>query len=50
MNLRDLRVAQNAYFSLLKHTKQLFLVTFCDKTEGIRASFQTDEQKHKRKH
>ena len=26
------RVIQNAYFSLLSLTKQLFLVTFCDKT------------------
>ena len=30
-----LRVTQNAYFSLLTHTKQLLLVTFCDPTAGI---------------
>ena len=38
------RVIQNAYFSLLSHTKQLFLVTFCDKTAENLASFRT----HKR--
>ena len=32
-------MTQDAYFSLLTHTKQLLLVTFCDKTAGIRASF-----------
>ena len=30
MDPRDLRVTQNAYFSLFTHTKQLLLVTFCD--------------------
>ena len=35
MDPRVLRVTQNAYFSLLKHTKQLLLVTFCDLTAGI---------------
>ena len=30
MNLRGLRVTKNAYFSLLKRTKELLLVTFCD--------------------
>ena len=30
-----LRVTQNAYFSLLTHTKQLLLVTFCDTTAEI---------------
>ena len=34
-----LRVTQDAYFSLLTHTKQLLLVTFCDMTSGIGASF-----------
>ena len=29
-----LRESKNAYFSLLIHTKQLLLVTFCDKTAG----------------
>ena len=34
-----LRVTQNAYFSLMTHTKQLLLVTFCYTTAGIGASF-----------
>ena len=37
-----LRVTQNAYFSLITHTKQLLLVTFCDTTAGIGASFWTE--------
>ena len=37
-----LRVTQDAYFSLLSHTKQLLLVTFSDITAGIEASFWTD--------
>ena len=36
-----LRVTQNEYFSLIAHTKQLLLVTFCDTAAGIRASFWT---------
>ena len=36
-----LRVTQNAYFSLITHTKQLLLVTFCDPTAGIAVSFWT---------
>ena len=36
-----LRVTQNAYFSLITHTKQLLLVTFCDTTAGNGASFRT---------
>ena len=36
-----LRVTQNAYFSLMTHTKQLLLVTFCYTTAGIGASFRT---------
>ena len=36
-----LRVTQDAYFSLLSHTKQLLLVTFSDTTAGIGASFRT---------
>ena len=36
-----LRVTQNAYFSLITHTKQLLLVTFCDPTAGIGVSFRT---------
>ena len=35
---------QDAYFSLLSHTKQLLLVTFSDTTAGIGASFRTDAQ------
>ena len=30
-----LRVTQDAYFSLMTHTKQLLLVTFCDTTARI---------------
>ena len=37
-----LRVTQDAYFSLLTHTKQLLLVTFCDMLAGIEVSFWTD--------
>ena len=44
MNPRGRRVTQNAYFSLLTHTKQLLVVTFCDPTAGFGASFQTHEQ------
>ena len=36
-----LRVTQNAYFSLMTHTKQLLFVTFCYTTAGIGASFRT---------
>ena len=39
-----LRVTQNEYFSLIAHTKQLLLVTFCDTAAGIGASFRTDAQ------
>ena len=38
---RGLRVTQHAYFSLLTHTKQLLLVTFCDPTAGIWVIFRT---------
>ena len=34
-----LRVSQDAYFSLLPHTKQLLFVTFCDKLVGIEVRF-----------
>ena len=37
-----LRVTQNAYFSLMTHTKQLLLVTFCYTTAGIEVRFWTD--------
>ena len=36
-----LRVTQDAYFSLLTHTKQLLLVTFCGKTAGGGVRFRT---------
>ena len=45
MDLRSLRVTQNAYFSLITHTKQLSLVTFSDTTAGIGASFRTDTRR-----
>ena len=35
MDPRGLRVTQVTYFSLLTHTKQLSLVTFCHLTAGI---------------
>ena len=38
-------VIKNAYFSLKTHTKQLLLLTFCDKTVGNEASFWTHERK-----
>ena len=44
-----LRVTQNAYFSLITHTKQLLLVTFSDTTAGIGASFRTDARTHGRR-
>ena len=37
----SLRVTQNVYFSLLTHTKQLLLMTFCQTTAGNGASFRT---------
>ena len=42
MDPRDLRVTQNAYFSLLTITKKLLLVTFCDPTAETGVSFWTD--------
>ena len=41
MDSRGLRVTQNAYFSLLTHTKKLLLVTYCDLTAETGVSFQT---------
>ena len=43
-----LRVTQNAYFSLLTHTKQLLLVTFCDTTAGNSVSFRTHRRTNER--
>ena len=42
MDHKSLRVTQNAYFSLMTNTKQLLLVTVCDNTARIGASFRTD--------
>ena len=35
MELRDQKITPNAYFSLLRHAKELFFMTFCDTPEGI---------------
>ena len=43
-----LRVTQNAYFSLITHTKQLLLVKFSDTTAGIGASFRKHARTHTR--
>ena len=43
------RMTKDAYFSLLTHTKQLLLVTFCDTLAGIEVRFGRtgpDERKH----
>ena len=39
------RVIQNALFSLLRHTKQLLIVTFCHTTAGNGAHFWTHTRK-----
>ena len=39
MDPRGLKVTQNAYFSLLTHTKKLLLVTLCDTTAEIEVIF-----------
>ena len=41
---RGLAVTPNADFLLMIHTKQLLLVTFCETTAGIGASFWTHRQ------
>ena len=41
-----LRVTQDAYFSLLTHTKQLLFVKFCDRLAGIEVIFWTDGRNH----
>ena len=41
MDPRGLRVTQNAYFSLLTHTKKLLSVTFCDPTTKTGVSVRT---------
>ena len=45
-----LRVTQNEYSSLIAHTKQLLLVTFCDTTAGIGDSFRTHGHTNTRTH
>ena len=35
MDSRGLKVTKNLHFSLLPHTKQLLLVTFCDEAKEI---------------
>ena len=44
MDPRDLRITQNAYLSLLTHTKKVLLVTFYDPTAETGVSFWTDGQ------
>ena len=46
MDSKSLRVTQNEYFSLIAHTKQLLLVTFCETTAGIGVSFRTDGRRN----
>ena len=48
-NPRELRVTQNEFLSLLAHTKQLLLVTFCDMTIGIGFSFWTRRRREAQK-
>ena len=43
-----LKLTKNAYFSLMTHTEQLLLVTYCDTTTGIGASFWTHGRTHRR--
>ena len=45
MNPRNLKVTLNEYYSLTTHTKQLLLVTFCDKTAGSGVRFRTHRRK-----
>ena len=44
MDSKGHMMTQNADFSLITHTKQLLLVTFCDTTAEIGASFRTQGQ------
>ena len=43
-------MTQNAYFSLITHTKQLLLMTFSVTTAGIGASFRTHGRMHGQTH
>ena len=40
-SLRVYQDPQKLIFSLIAHTKQILLVTFCDTTAGVGASFRT---------
>ena len=45
------KVTQDSYFSLLTHTKQLLLVTFCGTLAGIEVSFgRTEPRTEPRNH
>ena len=44
MDPKGLRMAQNAYFSLLTHAKKLLLVTFCDTTAESEVSVWTHRE------
>ena len=50
MDIKVLRVNQNAYFSLLTHAKQLLLVTFYHATAGNGANFRTHGRTDGRNH
>ena len=43
-----LRVTQDAFFSLLKHTKQLLLLTFCHTTAANGTYFRTHTRTNER--
>ena len=46
-----MQVTQDSYFSLLTHTKQLLLVTFCGTLAGIEVSFgRTEPRTEPRNH
>ena len=48
MDSRVLKVTKNTYFTLLTHTKQLLLLTFCDTAAETEVSIGTHERKWKR--
>ena len=50
MDLRGLRMTQNAYFSFLTHTKKLLLVTYFDTTAETGVSFQMHGRTERRIH
>ena len=49
MDLRGVRMTQNAYFSFLIHTKKLLLVTYFDTTAETGDSFRTPSHTEGRK-